>query len=74
MLLAEEDLGRAQRMQAEEAARGHDREREEQDACVLPAVGGLSCRVAEDERDGTDESEDEEVQSVVLEMGVEARP
>ena len=70
----EEDVGRAQRMQAEEAASGHEREREEQDACVAAPVGGLPRRVAEGERDRADESEDDEVQSVVLEMGVEVRP
>ena len=60
-------------MQPEEAAGGHEGEREQQDACVATTVRRLTRRVAEDERDRTDEPEDDEVSLVVLEVRVESR-
>ena len=58
----------------EEAAHGHERERQEQHARVAAAVRLLSGRVAEHEREPTDDPEDDEVGPVVLEVRVELLP
>jgi hypothetical protein len=73
VLLPEEDAGRPERMEPHEAAGGHEREREEQDTGVAAPIGSLARRIAEQERESADESEDDEMGAVVLEMGIELR-
>jgi hypothetical protein len=58
-------------MQPHEAAGGHERKGEEQDACIPAPVGGLARRVAENKRDSTDDPEDHEVEPVGLDVLVE---
>src|SRR5512133_1380159 len=58
-------------MEPDEAPGRHEGEREEQDARVAAAVGRLTRRVAEAERDGTHEAEDYKVQLVVLDVRIE---
>jgi hypothetical protein len=70
VLLREEDV---LRVESHEAAGGHERKREQQDARVSAPVGRLAGCVAEDERDAADEPEDHEVRAVVFEMRVELR-
>ena len=74
MLLREEDRRRPDRVEPEEPAGRHEREREEQDAGVAALVGRLACRVAEAERDRADDPEDHEVERIVLDVGIELRP
>ena len=71
MLLREEDAGRPDSVEPEEAARRHERQREEEDASVSASVGRLACRVAEAERDGSDDPEDHEMERVVLDVRIE---
>ena len=71
--LREEDALRSEGMEAHEAARRHERQREEQDARVAAPLGRLARRVAERERDPAREAEDQEVRLVVVELGVELR-
>ena len=71
MLLREEDRGRPDGVEPEEASGRHERQREEQDARVAAPVGRLTRGVAERDRDRADEPEDDEVELVVLDVRVE---
>ena len=74
VLLREEDTCGPDGVQPHEAAGGHEREREQEDAGIAPPVGSLSGRVSQDEGQGAHGSEDHEVGAVVLEVRVELRP
>ena len=71
--LREEDALRSEGVEAHEAARRHERQRQEQDAGVSAPLGRLARRVAERERDPADDAEDQEVRLVVVELGIELR-
>ena len=64
-------LGRPESVEPQEAAGRHERQREEEDAGIPTPVGRLTCRVAEAERDGAHDPEDQEVERIVLDMRVE---
>ncbi len=74
VLLREEDAGRPVGVEAQEAAGRHERQREEQDACISSPIGRLARRVAENECHGAHGPEDDEVGLVVLEVRIELRP
>ena len=71
MLLREEDRRRPDGVEPEEASGRHERQREEQNARIAAPVGRLTRGVAERDRDRADEPEDDEVELVVLDVGVE---
>ena len=71
VLLREEDRGRPDGVEPEEASGRHERQREEQDARVATPVGRFARGVAERDRDRADEPEDDEVELVVLDVRVE---
>ncbi len=73
-VVGEEDVGGSQGVEPEEAAGGHEGEREQEDAGILAPVGSLPRRVADHEGERAGEPEDEEVEPVVLEVRIEARP
>jgi hypothetical protein len=73
VLLREEHLLGAECVQAQEAARRHEGERQEQHACVAAPVRRLAGGIAEDEGEAADEPEDDEVRPVVLDMRIELR-
>ena len=70
----EEDVGGAQGVEPEEAPGRHEREGEQEHAGVAAPICRLARRVAEHERERAREPEDDEVEPVVLEVRVEARP
>jgi hypothetical protein len=71
VVLGEQDPGRSEGMEAHEAARRHERERQEKDACVPAPLGRLTGGEAESERNGAHEPEEHEVEPGVDEVGVE---
>jgi hypothetical protein len=73
IFLREEDSGRPDGVEAEEAPGGHKGKREEQDAGIPTPVGRLTGRVSENERDTAHDPEDDEVRPVVLEVRVQLR-
>ena len=73
VLLGEEDLGRPDGMEAQEAAGRHERQREQKDAGIAAPVRGLARRVPEEERRCAHDSEDHEVERVVLDVRIEPR-
>ena len=74
VVAGEEDAGSPVGVDHQEPAGGHEREREELHARVAATVGGLAGHVAERERAGADDAEDDEVEAVVLEVRIEVRP
>jgi hypothetical protein len=71
VFLLEENARGPEGVKAEEAARRHERQREQQDPCVPAPVGRLTGGVAEGECDASGDPEDDEVQPVVLDVRVE---
>ena len=73
VLLGEEDLGRPEGMEPQEAAGRHERQRQQEDAGIAAPVRGLAGRVPEEERHCAHDPEDHEVERVVLDVRVEPR-
>jgi hypothetical protein len=67
----EKDALCADRVQPHEAAGGHERQRQEEDAGVAAPVRRLPCRITEAERHRPDEAEEDEMEPVVLQVRVE---
>jgi len=67
----EEDVCGPDGVKPQEAPGRHEGQREQQDPRVTAAVGRFTGRVAEDERHGAGDAEDDEVQPVVLDVRVE---
>ena len=61
-------------VQPHEAPGRHERQRQQQDAGISPALGGLAGRESEHERDAAHDPENDEVGPVVLEVRIEPRP
>ena len=73
-VLAEEDVRRAQGVEAEETPGRHEGEGEQEHSSVPAPIGGVPRRITEDEREHAREPEHEEVEPVVLEVRVEPGP
>ena len=71
MLALEEHGRRAERVEAEECAGRQERERDQQDARVAAAVGGLPRGVRQNEEAGADAEEEHEVDLVVAPVRVQ---
>jgi hypothetical protein len=71
VLVLEQHRRGAERVQAEEGARGQERERDQQHAGVTAAVGRLPRRVGEHEQARAHAQEQHEVDLVVAPVGIE---
>ena len=71
IFMREEDPRRPDRVQAEEAARGQEGERDQQDARVAPTVCRLAGCVGEREDSGADRQEEGEMDGVVMPTQIE---
>jgi hypothetical protein len=70
VLLVEEHLLRAERVQSQKAASRHEGERKQENTSVSAPVGRLASCVPEDQRDPTNKSEDDEVNPIVLDARI----
>jgi hypothetical protein len=73
VVVREQDAGRPDGVKGEETARRHEREGQEQDACIPPPIGSLACRIADNEGHGARDPEDDKVKPVVLDVRIELR-